>query len=79
MHKRKNREEKLVDKVPIDPIPYEEYVGITHHFDSSAFQSDDRFFVTKEKARRPDQKAMIKAKAKIAKKYPSEPKLIITH
>lgn len=51
--KKKNRIMEIVKTIPIDiEIPMEEYEATKEHFDSTAFQSDDRFFTTTTKGTR---------------------------
>lgn len=65
---------ELIDTISFtEDIPMEEYTTEKQHFDSTAFQTDDRFFSTTIKGTRHSIAAIKKLQEKALSKYPKEP------
>ena len=67
---KKNRVVTLEKEIPLAiDIPLEEYETTIEHFDSSAFQSDDRFFSTTQIGKRYNLEIMNKLRLEALKGY----------
>ena len=78
--KKKNKVMEVVKTITIDTeIPIEEYESVTNHFDSSAFQSDDRFFSTTTKGTRYSISVCKELCQKALEGYNQEPTIIFNY